>query len=64
MASCNCCSGLRQQHSLLVSGEVNKPQIEIIFGDLLLFLQFLDVNVEFTVESELLNLWKQICKAK
>jgi len=29
-----------------------------MLGNLLLFLQFLDVTVEFTVEFEPLNLWR------
>jgi len=33
--------------------------MENMLGNLLLFLQFLDVNVELTVEFEPLNLWKR-----
>jgi len=34
--------------------------MEIMLGNLLLFLRFLDVNIEFAVKFEPLNLWKRI----
>jgi len=38
--------------------------MESMLGNLLLFLQFLDITVEFTVEFVPLNLWKQIFNRK